>query len=548
MLGRIVADDRGNMAMLFALAFSLSTLISAIVVDASALYHERRMLQTGVDLAAIAAAGDPTRGRERAEVALVHAGLADALASGALEVVVGHYAANPNVAPEARFSANATPLNAAMVRLTHPGTLYFGTGIRAPPTVSARGLARVTPEVSFTLGSRLASLEGGVANQVLSRLLGTSISLSALDYQRLATVKVNAFDFLDALAIRMGVEAGSYDDLLHAGAGAGQIAAALSDLVNGTEKGALNAIALAGPGRHVPLEKLLDLGRFGRLGLHDTTATLAANLSVLEILSAAAALGDGTRQVHVPIALSVPGLVKFAAELAIGEPPQGGGWFAVGPAGTVVRTAQLRLRIALTLGAGTISSGGLLNLPIWLDVAPAQARIMSATCPNPDDPRGTASVAVLPGVLTLSVGTLSEAQLVSFGALPPLAPVKLLDAGLISVTGASRVTIAQTAPIMLQFSSADIAAGAVKTARTQTMVSSLLGSLLSHLDLKISIDILAIGLNVDAIAKAVGALLAPLAAPLDALLHTILQVSGLGIGEADVRVHAVACTDAALVG
>lgn len=543
---RLVRDERGNMATLFAMAFSLCALMSALVVDAGALYHERRLLQTGVDLAAIAAASDPTRARPLAEAALANAGLAAALAMGELEVTVGHYAANPALAPEFRFIPNAAPLNAAIVTMRHPGTLYFANGLGAPPDIAARGMARVIPEVSFTLGSRLASLDAGIANAVLGTLLGTSVSLSVMDYNRLAAARVNALDFLDALALEMGVEAGRYDDLLQATAGAGQIAAALARIVNGTEKGLLSTLALSGPGNGVALGKLLDLGRFGRLDLHDATATLAADLSVLEILTAAAALGDGARQMQLSLGSSLPAIADFTVDLVIGEPPQGGGWFALGPNGTVVRTAQLRLRIALRLLAGSVVSGGVLTLPVWLDIAPAQARVLAATCPSADDPRGTATIAVLPGVLTLAIGMISNGQLTDFGVLPPLVKAKLLDALLLGVSGSARVAVAQVSPIHLAFSSDDIAGGVLRTARTQTLVGSLAASLFGDLDL--TIDLLGIGLGLNAVTKSIGALLAPVAPTLDLVLDNMLHTLGLGVGEADVRVYGVTCTDAALVG
>ncbi|MCW5722380.1 MAG: hypothetical protein KIS86_14670 [Devosia sp.] len=543
---RLLGDEGANMVLLFATAFSLAVILSAISVDASALYYERRQLQAGVDLAAIAAAGDPSRARERAEAALVDAGLGRALDTGVLEVTVGNYAANPALQPDRRFTPNIAPLNAALVEMRYPGTLYFASGITAPPAIAARGLARVIPEVSFTLGSRLASLDGGIANALLSTLLGTTISLSVMDYNRLAAARVNALDFLDALAIEMGIEAGSYDDLLAARPGAGQIAAALARIVNGTERGLLHTIALSGKGNRVVLRKLFDLGRLGRLDLYDDTAALVADLSVLEILTAAAALADGTRQVHLSLASTLPGITRFELDLVIGEPPQGG-WFTLGPTGTVVRTAQLRLRLALRLLAGSVVSGGVLNLPIWLDLAPAQARVVGATCPSAAEPRGGASIAVLPGVVTLAIGALADRQMVDFATPPPLVPVKLIDVALLDVAGSARVRIAQSSPLLLEFSTADIAAGALKTARTQTLASSLVASLLG--DLNLSIDILGLGLGLpDVVAKSVRALLAPLASPLDLVLANLLRTLGLGLGEADLRVYEVRCTNAVLIG
>lgn len=546
-----IADQRANMSVLFALAFSLSTIVSAIVVDAGALYHARRHLQAGVDLAAIAAAGDPSQARARAETALIGAGLGTALQRGTLNVVVGHYAADPSIAPEHRFVPERTPLNAARVEMHTPGTLYFAAGMSEAPVLSAQGLARVTPEVSFSLGSRLASLDGGIANAVLGTLLGTTLSLSVLDYNRLAAARVDVFAFLDALAMDLDIDALSYDDILAAQAGSGKIAGALARVVNGSEKALLHTISLAGPGNPVRLGKLFDLGRLGRLHLEEAPPGVVGELSVLDILSAAAALANGTRQAHLSLGNSAPGIAAFEIDLALGEPPQSGGWFAMGPGGTMVRTAQVRLRLALRLLAGSVVSNGVINLPLWLDVAPAQARVAGATCPSATQPLGTAAIAVLPGVLTLAIGALPDATMLDFGAPPPLVPVKLIDGIVVNVTGSARIALAQTTPIVLEFSSAEIAAGALKTARSQTLAASLTGSLLNELKLKVTIDllnILSIGLNAEGIAKAVGTLLAPLAAPIDKVVSNLLHALGIGLGEADIRVYGVSCTDVALVG
>ena len=103
-------------------------------------------------------------------------------------------------------------------------------------------------------------------------------------------------------------------------------------------------------------------------------------------------------------------------------------------------------------------------------------------------------------------------------------------------------------PIVLQFSPDDIAAGTLKTARTQTIASSLVTSLFANLDLRVQLDLLGIGLNLNVIAASLRALLAPLALPLDALLASLLQTLGMGLGEADVRVYGVQCSDPVLVG
>lgn len=67
------ADRQGNMTVLFAMGFAVSAMVSAVAVDAASLYHERRMIQNGVDLAALSAAGDPAGATGLAQDALVEA-------------------------------------------------------------------------------------------------------------------------------------------------------------------------------------------------------------------------------------------------------------------------------------------------------------------------------------------------------------------------------------------------------------------------------------------------------------------------------------------
>src|SRR3546814_7642985 len=68
-------DTRANMAVLFAMGFAISALVSAVAVDGAALYHERRTIQYGVDLAALSAAGNPGDATALAQASLVEAGL-----------------------------------------------------------------------------------------------------------------------------------------------------------------------------------------------------------------------------------------------------------------------------------------------------------------------------------------------------------------------------------------------------------------------------------------------------------------------------------------
>jgi uncharacterized membrane protein len=544
------SDERGNMAILFAFGFTLSALVSALAVDAASLYHARRQMQAGVDLAAISAASDPARAAEIAHSVLVEARLLAPTSTEGLIVLTGRY--DPDMPDmDRRFRAGMQPYNAVEVRMERQGTLHFANSFAAPPQIRARGIAAVSPQVSFSVGSRLASLNGGLVNAVLASLLGTSVSLNALDYRALADARVDALAFLDALAMQMGVTAGSYNDLLAMKAGAGTIAQALAGLTNGAARTALNTLAGAGQVRMIPIGKLLSLGALSHHKIGAAGAGgLGVDFSVLDLLTGAAAVADGKSQLSLPLGANVPGLVNLSMSLGVGEPPQGGGWFAIGPNGTVLRTAQLRLRLRADLLGGSML--GAVKLPLWLDLAHSEAMVTGATCPSPATPRGTASITVKPGALRLALGEMSDPALANFGISPSLAPVRVVDVlSLVRVNAAGRVEIAQTEPIALQFSSTDIAERRMRTARTSTIPSSLVGSLLGSLSIEPEIlgNILGLGLlTKGGVTDALRALLAPLGPVLDITVDAVLASLGLAVGEADITVHAVRCTNPVLVG
>lgn len=558
---RFLADRAGNMAVLFAAGFSVSVIVSALAVDAASLYRERRNVQNGVDLAVLAAARDPANAAAIARAVLVENQLIDpavtlaalTTANGDLQVQTGTYRPDPALAPDARFVSGATPVNAVRVRFQRRGILHFARGWSEAPMIGAIGTATVTPQVSFSIGSRLASLTDGIANRVLNGLLGTNIALTALDYRNLLNAKVDAFAFLDALALKMGITAGTYADLLRAKADHGKIAAALAAVLTGADRTAAQVIAnAAGHNGGVPLAKLFNLGDLAQLRIGSGQGQgLFTRISALELLSASAGLSDGNHQVALNLGASVPGVVGLTAELAVGEPPQGGSWYAIGPTGTVVRTAQLRLRLDASVLGGAVLLGNLVHLPLYIELAHAEAIVGSATCPSPGHAAGSATILTRPGAARVMVGVVNAASFGDFNTPPFVGPaglveVKLLGLTVLKVLASALVEIAQTDPVPLHFSSAEIAAGTVKTAHTSTVVSSLTGSLLGNL--KLQVPVLGLGLSLDGVGILLKGLLMPITPALDGVIAQLLQTLGLKIGEADVRVYGVRCTQPVLVG
>lgn len=547
-----LGDVRGNIAVLFAMGFAVSAVVGAVAVDAASLYHERRMIQNSVDLAALSAASDAAHATSIAQHSMVEAGLLRGSFSNGLTVAAGHYNPNPGLAASQRFTPGQVPLNAVMVSFERPGQLHFARGWTQSPTIGATAIATVTPQVSFSIGSRLASLNGGIANAVLNGLLGTNVALTAMDYNGLLSAQVDAFSFLDALASKLGVTVGTYDDLLAVSANHGQLAAALAELLTGAERtSALTLAAAAGHNGVVPLGKLFQLGSFGALDIGSGAGQgLFTTISALELLSASAGLSNGTHQVSLALAASVPGLISLDATLAIGEPPRGASWYAVGPTGTVVRTAQLRLKLVATiLGSGALV-GAPIRLPLYVEMAHSEAVASAATCPSGSNASGTATILTRPGALRVMIGEV-PASFGNFATTPAvglakLVEVKVLGLTVLQVLASSLVEIAQTTPIALNFSTSDIAARTIKTAATATPVTSLTTSLLSNLHLQV--PILGLGLNLTSLTALLKAIISPLGPTLDLTLNRLFEAVGLSIGEADIRVYGVRCSHPVLVG
>ena len=127
-----------------------------------------------------------------------------------------------------RFKAGA-PFNAVKVTIQKPGTQYFSRSLISPPTIVTTAIANAPAEAAFSIGSRLASLNGGLVNALLGGLTGTTLSLSVMDYEALIKADVSAFSFMDNLALQLGLTGATYTDVLQSDVTIGQIASAIAE-------------------------------------------------------------------------------------------------------------------------------------------------------------------------------------------------------------------------------------------------------------------------------------------------------------------------------
>ncbi|MBB6408228.1 TadG family pilus assembly protein [Mesorhizobium sangaii] len=572
----MLADRQANFAVMTALSAPVALALAAVAIDEASIYAERREAQAMVDLAAITAASNIPNVDAAVVTTLTDNGMPGIVVQGSGETIApavgktvvsvtpGRYAASTATVSQ-RFQSGVTPYNAVHVTLKKIPARYFASSLLPTPVIGTEATASMTPQATFSVGSRLLSVNGGILNALLSGLLGGNISLSVMDYNGLISADVSVLSFIDGLATQLSLTGVTYSDVLASKATVGQIATAMANVpgLGNTAKVALQSIASKSTSTFkIPLNKLVDLGSVGSLALGQRPAGLGVDASAMGMLTAAAVLANGTNQAQVNLGATVPGLLSTALTIAIGEPMQSSPWLAVDGIGTVVRTAQTRIKLVASVGVGTPGLGGgisllAVNLPLNVEVAYAEAKLTDITCPTGPSSINV-SMAAHPGIASLHLANSNSSGLGDFSQPQTFTDAEIADVSLhllliniplIQVMGSAATAITNNSPTTLTFNATDIANKTVKTVSTRNISQSLTTSLVGNLSLSVN----ALGLGIDLTAllatvkPAVVAVLNGVTAPVDDLLYNVLSALGVGVGQADVRVTGATCGRAVLV-
>jgi uncharacterized membrane protein len=548
----------GNVATLTALLMPAALTLAAFAVDQGSLYLERRHLQNLTDLAAIAAAANISEPGKAAKALFEANGVTELTLLSepgetnlpdTLRVETGRYVADPSLAVADRFQAGGAPVNAARITVSTHGTTFFAGNLLPSPVIGTTALASASNQAAFSIGSRLASLNGGIVNQLLGKLLGTDLSLSVMDYNALLGADVNLLGFLDALAGKADITAGTYNDVLKSDISAGQFVSALADVSPGPNANAALKTMAAGLGssdRTIPLSHLVSLGQIGGLALGAEPPGLTAKANVMSLITAGAALADGKHQVALDLDTGLPGIAGATLNLAIGEPPQNSPWFSIGETGDIVRTAQTRLSLIVQVGGPGGPLGASIRVPIYLELAFAEGQLGDIACPTGRPDSLDVTVEARPGVAEAWLGEVDTGRMGNFSKSPAVLPAQLVKAPLVSVTGAAHATMSNPSPTALEFSASEIGKGAVKSVSTHNFTGSLFGSLLG--DLRLNVKVAGLGLSVPGVLNATLKNALTAASPaIDELLNNVLATFGIKLGEADIRVTGGICGRAVLV-
>ncbi|KTE17685.1 TadG family pilus assembly protein [Sphingopyxis sp. H115] len=537
LLRRLIGDLHAGVSV--SVAFGMTMLIgsAALAVDVGSLYLDRRKLQGIADAAALAAAARP--GEERAAAARIIAANCDCGIQIAT-LAPGTYVADPGIAAEQRFAEGGASPNAVRIVVMRDRPLFFGsfltgrrdTVIRATATGARRGYA------AFSLGSRVAAVNGGLPNALLSGLTGSQLSLSLMDYNALASTDIDLLAFSDALRAEIGADVLTFGQTLDTQVTLPQVVSALARASDGQTASALEHIADRALPRALLPSRAIDLGP--RSSSVRVDAANPVKVNALSLLRTMLLLGNANRQVDLSLASNLPGGPGIDVALMIGEPPADSPLIAVTDTNDVViRTAQVRLKIDTRVATPLAS----VHVPLLAELGSASARITDIDCaPN-------SSAAVTLGVVTspamVAIGTVDDDDFADMQRpLDPM-PARLVKLPLVSIDARAEMTLSDTAENPVAFSRREIDDGTVKTVSSGGLVAGAAQSLSDDMDL--DVNVLGLGLNLGALTTVVGDTVALAAPVLDGVVADLTGLLGLHLGQADTRINALRCGRARLV-
>lgn len=537
-LSALARDRRGSVTIITVGAMVAMLASTALAVDIGSIYLAQRKLQGVADIAAMAAVADTDSSTTAAQHAIDQNNLANAQIAS---LVPGTYTPDPSIQPSDRFVPSTPSPNAVQLTLSQSVPLFFGGALtgRSSAQVHATALAARMDYAAFSLGTRLAAVQGGLPGALLSALAGTDLNLSLMDYNALVGTQIDLLSFSKALATHLNLTAASFNDTLNAQATLPQILSALADVAGNQQAAStLNALALRVPPTTVQLSNLIDLGPYGGQDHSDPSSVVSAD--GYSIVRETLALANGTRQVSMNLGLSLPGISSTNVTLAIGQRPENSPWLTVAQDGTVtIRSAQARLYMdSQLLGTGLLNLASV-HLPLYIELAEAQAKLNSISCHGQNNT--TVGLNVLPSVGSVAIANVDQSKLSNFSVTVPEQQATIAQLGLLKVVGQAHTDLGGVNWKPVTFNSSDIANHTIQTVATDDLMQGVASSLVSKMKLT------ALGLDLSGITAAVGALLTPISPTLDGLVDQVTDLLGVHVGEADVQINGVRCGKPSLV-
>ena len=551
-------DRRGAVTVVFAASAVSLLCLAGVVLDGGFVYSAKRSLQGATDLAAISAASNIPDANAAANATAESNAY---LASEVTLVTPGIYSANPAIPVSLRFvPTSVASANAVQVTMTRLQPLVFAdifrlqagssgaAGVPGHATIVTQAIASSTRTVSYAIGSTVASFNGGIVNQILGAAVGGQVSLSAIDYQSLASTQVDLFALAKAISVEIGQVGDGYGEVTGQTISMVQFIAALQSVAPSAAP-ALEPLESAASlsETSVDLSRLITFGPYASQSTTEPEPQLTATASVLALIQGAAQVNGTPHLISITsFGPNIPGISSVSGMMTLGEPAQGTTVFAVNTGGTSLHTAQVRLYLDVVLAS--LVDGGVLHLPLYLEVGYGDASLGALSCNALDSSQTQVTLDVTPGLLNGWIGTVTAADMTNYTKEPvPTAATLLNLANIATVTDLTNVQIGNLTATPVVFSAADIQNVAVHTTSTQDFIGSLIASLVGRAQLQV--NVLGLGLAVPpGLTSSVSEALVPAVAPVDQLITDVLQTTGAGVGQAATWVSGARCAAALLAG
>ncbi|MGB7649237.1 MAG: pilus assembly protein TadG-related protein [Pseudomonas fluorescens] len=365
------ARQRGAIGLVGAVTLGIALLFVLLVVDSGRLYLEKRKLQRVADTAALEAVSRggtcaaPNNNAAQFATQSAERNNFKVDADRTLAIACGTLATGADFMRT--FSADPTKADAIRVIATHRVATSIGDAIHtlfSARTLSQTSLLSATavaaapapPVATLTVRSTLLTVDStksAALNGLIGGLLGGKLQIDAVGWKGLINTDISLLSYLDALAIRLNVSAGNYDQLLKTDATVGQLIQAAIDVLklggNAVQVviNNLEAIKLIAPGTQI-----LHLGDLINIQNGTDKSALDVNLQLFNLIQGFVQLSNKASAVAVELPVDVLGLLNITVKTRVIEPAQ---ISAIGNPQLIdtqpifVRTAQVRTWISLKL-------------------------------------------------------------------------------------------------------------------------------------------------------------------------------------------------------
>lgn len=553
-LSLLLRDRAGSMSLMIAVIIILLAGLFSLAIDAGSLYASKRRLQGAVDLAALKAVTDLTNAAMVAESVVVDNFTGVAM-EGSVAAERGDYpppgytfATLGDLPAESRFLPNPTG-NAVRISADHNNQLYLARLFHpGPVTLRARSVAVNRPLAQLAIRSGLVSVDSSrseMLDSVLSGFLGTSVRLSAVSYQGLASTEVSTLDFLDAAGGTVGADAGDYDAILDASISIDEIADAAASVAAGDadpSAGLADALtALDAIASQLSAVPDIRLGDIIEIDAERPEQAVGTRLNLLSLVVAAAEAANSAHDLGAEVDLPAAGGTA-TIRAAVIEPTR---FSALGGEGISVRTAQTRLLLDFALPNAADVLGSLLSirLPVYIELASGTATITRIACNGPSTAGARVSVDANSSAATVLVADVDPGSL-GFSLPPSRQAAALVDSPLARVTGTAELE-AGSGEEALTFTS-PFTQDRFQTVATQSPLEGLAADLFEDIDL--NVEVLGIPLAAGALVEsAVRDALQASAPVVDAAVDTLLEVIGAEAGYSEVAVNYLRCSNPLVV-